>query len=213
MLYEVEIRACVKDLEALRESLVKLNCQKRCCEELCDLVYSPTRRGDFQFHIRLRVKEDCTLLDCKQFVEGVWSDPFVPTRVNDLNSTAKILLTGYSFDLFIHRRRTEYVKDVFLISIDELYPQFSKAYFPVFIEVELSIESLEGRLCSERRILELISQLGIPESDLETRPYGDIIVDRLRTDPNFKSEFEAAKLRIGHDPTQCIRGSRKGSSN
>lgn len=174
---EVELRAAISDLKAMRKRLIKKGAKfNKEAKRQIDRYYrlrgeelSP--QGPGSAILRIRTGKEKAKLTVKVLTDrpGIWEEHEV--TVSSEEEARRILECAGFVELFtIDKRRTQGKLKEFTLCLDSL------EVLGDHLEVELISDDGEA---AQARIRELFRELLIPEESIETRGYARIILEQM----------------------------------
>ena len=169
---EIELRASVDDLDAIRNALAT-QAEHRGTSNEHDFYLRHESDRDRSLILRIRRKENGSLLTFKGKASGddtAWPDVDIP--LTDSDSLQRILLgSGYVKVVEIKKRRSSYRLEDFEINIDEI------ENLGIFIEIEGRGDE-EGRAKIEEKIASLLVSLGIQNENIIRKGYVALMLEQ-----------------------------------
>jgi len=168
---EVEIRACIKNLDTLRNKLLSIGANPVVNLSQEDHYYYPKDKEKSGFILRVRSNNNKHSLTYKSLTgtDGVWNE--FSTGIDKPDEAIKLLLnSGFKEILFIKKKREKFKMNEFEINLDDFNEPKG---FGNWIEAEVITDNpKEGK----EKITKLFNQLGIGEEEFVHKGYPEIIL-------------------------------------
>jgi len=169
---EVEIRACVKDLDDIRSKLLSIGAKYIGKLSQEDHYYYPKNEEKSNFVLRVRSANDKHELAHKALTDkdGVWRE--FSTSIDKPDQTIKLLLhSGFKEIVLIKKKREKFKMNEFEINLDEFEEPKG---FGNWIEAEIITDDPKQ---GKKKIKELFNQMGIKDEEFVHKGYPRIILN------------------------------------
>jgi adenylate cyclase class 2 len=176
IILEVEVKARLKDLEAIKQKLVSLGAKFVAPVEQSDSYFKPKgfdkeNQGPGDWIMRIRTSDKKSFLTLKTLTEalGAWHE--LETEISNPEQAKKILETMQLENVFtLNKQRTYGTIEDFELCLDNIK---ELGYY-----LEVALEASESKN-SRQKIIDFLKEIGIKEKDIEKRGYGEIIGEKL----------------------------------
>ncbi|MFI7430582.1 CYTH domain-containing protein [Micromonospora sp. NPDC049836] len=154
---------------------------------VCDLTLGPSGATSMQTHgwvIRLRQTPGRTRLEYKAPTNSDWSAWMeIGTDVADFSATAEILrLAGLQVGLLLDRVRRTATDGSVTLSLDDVKG------LGQFVEIEVEADGPDDRV-AHGELERIRGELGLLGREA-ARPYGELLLNRLESEPDFRLKHE-----------------------